>query len=461
VLFAGMTVCIAVLGLTFAGVPYISTLGMAAALFVLVMVAAALTLLPAMLGFAGDRVRSRRSRKAGQDSDGAMWARWGREVAKRPWPCLVVSLALLLALASPVLSMRLGFTDDGNDPTSFTQRRAYDLISESFGAGANGPLLLTVALPTDSAQKAEALTAGQALLARIKAAPGVAEVTPALPNPQQDAAVALVQSKYAPNSDATQRLVRTLRSDVIPQAVKGTPLAGRIDVGGQTAELIDLTDRIDERLLICISAVVAAAFVLLMLVFRSIFVPLKAAVMNLLSIGAAYGVVVAVFQWGWGKSLIGLQSTVPIEAFVPLMMFAILFGLSMDYEVFLLSRIREEYLRTGDNREAVASGLGQTARVITSAALIMISVFLSFVASPQPTVKMIGLGLAAAVFVDATLVRLILVPATMELLGKANWWFPPALEKLLPHIDVDRPDPVPAPVPEVSGEEPEPEPALT
>jgi RND superfamily putative drug exporter len=210
-----------------------------------------------------------------------------------------------------------------------------------------------------------------------------------------------------------------------------------VHVGGVTAELIDLTDRINDRLILCIGIVVAAAFILLMMVFRSILVPLKAAVMNLLSIGAAYGVIVAVFQWGWGRGLIGLHETIPIVAFVPLMMFAILFGLSMDYEVFLLSRIREEYVASGNNREAVATGLAKTARVITSAALIMIAVFLSFVTSPNPTVKMIGLGLASAVFVDATIVRLMLVPATMELLGNANWWLPKPLERLLPHINVE------------------------
>ena len=224
---------------------------------------------------------------------------------------------------------------------------------------------------------------------------------------------------------------------MIPNATKGTPLAGQVHVGGVTAELVDLTDRINQRLLWCIGAVVLGAFILLMMVFRSILVPLKAAVMNLLSIGAAYGVIVAVFQWGWGKEIIGLHETIPIVAFVPLMMFAILFGLSMDYEVFLLSRIREEYDASGNNREAVAIGLAKTARVISSAALIMIAVFLSFVTSPDPTVKMIGLGLAVAVLVDATIVRLMLVPATMELLGNANWWLPKPLDRVLPHINVD------------------------
>ena len=223
--------------------------------------------------------------------------------------------------------------------------------------------------------------------------------------------------------------MRDIRSDVIPAATAGTPLAGRVFVGGATAALIDVTDRISDRLLYCIAAVVLAAFLLLMVVFRSILVPLKAAIMNLLSIGAAYGVIVVVFQWGWGRGLIGLDEAVPIVAFVPLMMFAILFGLSMDYEVFLLSRIREEFLRTGDSRESVATGVAKTARVITAAALIMISVFLGFVMTPNPTVKMMGIGMAAAVLVDATIVRLLLVPATMELLGAANWWLPKWLDR--------------------------------
>ena len=271
----------------------------------------------------------------------------------------------------------------------------------------------------------------------MKATKGVASVTPPLPNSAGNAAVALATPTSAPNAVTTQALVRTLRDDVIPAATKGTPLAGQVHVGGVTAELIDLTDRMNSRLALVIGAVVLGAFILLMMVFRSILVPLKAAVMNLLSIGAAYGVIVAVFQWGWGKNLIGLRETIPIVAFVPVMMFAILFGLSMDYEVFLLSRIREEFDKSGNNREAVAIGLAKTARVISSAALIMIAVFLSFVTSDNATVKMIGLGLAVAVAVDATIVRLMLVPATMELLGNANWWLPEPLERLLPHINVE------------------------
>ena len=440
-LFAGMCVAIALCGLWFAGVPYVSTLGFSAALFVAVMGMAALTLLPALLGILGPHINRLRvlprSKKVKAEGTG-FWYRWGHEVARRAWWFLVASLIVLLLLAAPALSMRLGFTTDADAPVGYTQRTAYDLVAQGFGAGENGPLLLTLSLPKATAATESAdLAAAEKLLAAIKATKGIASVTPPLPNPAGNAAVALATPSSAPNAPTTQTLVRTLRDQVIPDATKGTALAGQVHVGGVTAELIDLTDRMNSRLVIVIGAVVLGAFLLLMMVFRSILVPLKAAVMNLLSIGAAYGVIVAVFQWGWGKNLIGLEQTIPIVAFVPVMMFAILFGLSMDYEVFLLSRIREEYDKSGNNREAVAIGLAKTARVITSAALIMIAVFLSFVTSDSPTVKMIGLGLAVAVAVDATIVRLMLVPATMELLGNANWWLPEPLERLLPHINVE------------------------
>ncbi len=460
-LFAGMCVGFALLGLWFAGVPYVSTLGFSAAFFVVVMVLAALTLLPALLGMLGPHIdklrvlpRSKKDRVEGT----GFWYRWGHEVARRAWWFLVASLIVLLVLATPALSMRLGFTTDADAAAGSTQRQAYDIVARDFGAGQNGPLLLALSLPSGGAtNQAAELAAAEKLLAAIKATPGVASVTPPLPNAARNAAVALATPSGPPNAPATQALVRTLRTKVIPDTTKGTPLAGQVHVGGVTAELIDLTDRINARLLWCIGVVVAAAFLLLMMVFRSVLVPLKAAVMNLLSIGAAYGVIVAVFQWGWGKNLIGLKETIPIVAFVPLMMFAILFGLSMDYEVFLLSRIREEYLASGNNREAVATGLAKTARVITSAALIMIAVFLSFVTSPNPTVKMIGLGLASAVLVDATIVRLMLVPATMELLGNANWWLPGPLERLLPLINVEG-APAP-PAPRAPAPEPDHEPA--
>ena len=437
-LFAGCCVAMALCGLALAGVPYVATLGFSAGVFVVFMVIAALTLLPALLGFAGPRITRKHQAKARPDAQQGFWYRFAHAISKRAWLALVGSIAVLVILAAPMLDLKLGFTDDGDEPTSLTQRRAYDLITKGFGEGANGPLLIAIGLPAPTAANAAPdLDAVEKLLASIAKVPNVASVTPPLPAPTGDAAVAVVTPSSAPNAAATQELVRTLRASVIPAATAGTPIANQVFVGGQAAVLIDVTDRVSDRLIPTIAAVVLAAFLLLMIVFRSVLVPLTAALMNLVSIGAAYGVIVAVFQWGWGRELIGVHQAVPVIAFIPLMMFAILFGLSMDYEVFLLSRIREEYLASGDSREAVAIGLAKTARVITSAALIMIAVFLAFVLSPVPTVKMMGIGMAAAVLVDATLVRLLLVPASMELLGKANWWLPRWLDRILPHLNID------------------------
>jgi RND superfamily putative drug exporter len=437
-LFAGCCVTIALLGLAIAGIPYVAMLGYSAGLFVAVMVLAALTLLPAVLGMIGPRITRHHRNVEAAEEVGGIWYRFAHVVSRHAVLCVVASLVVLAVLAAPVLDLRLGFTDDGNAPASQTQRKAYDLITEGFGEGANGPLLVAISLPpVDSANATQLVDDVERLGTALGNAPGVASVTPPIPSPSRDAAVLLVTPDQAPNAAATQQLVKDIRSTVIPASTVGTPLAGHVFVGGATASLIDVTDRIHDRLVWCIAAVVLAAFLLLMVVFRSILVPLKAAVMNLLSIGAAYGVIVVVFQWGWGRGLIGLDEAVPIVAFVPLMMFAILFGLSMDYEVFLLSRIREEYLRTGDSRESVATGVAKTARVITAAALIMISVFLGFVVTPNPTVKMMGIGMAAAVLVDATIVRLLLVPATMELLGGANWWLPKWLDRVLPHLDIE------------------------
>jgi RND superfamily putative drug exporter len=357
------------------------------------------------------------------------------------WAAVLGSLAVLLVLAAPVLSMRLGQADDGSAPRDTTQRQAYDLISKGFGPGFNGPLVLAVALPHPGATQAADATARAAA-----ALPGVRVAPPQL-SPNGTAAVIVAVPPSSPQSATTEDLVNRLRSQVIPAAIKHT--GGTVFVGGVTAANIDLGQRIQGRLPLFIGAVVLLAFVLLMMVFRSVLVPLKAALMNLLSIGASFGVIIAVFQWGWFKGVVGLTQTTPIVAFVPMLMFAILFGLSMDYEVFLLSRIREDYSETHDNLDSVINGLSMTARVITSAALIMISVFLSFVGNPEPTVKMFGLGLAVAVLVDATIVRLVLVPATMELLGDANWWLPRWLDRVLPRIRIEEgpagavPEPVP------------------
>ncbi len=448
-LFAGCCVAMALCGLAITGIPYVAMLGFSAGLFVVVMVLASLTLLPALLGFGGPRLAAKHRNVEQAEDVGGMWYRFAHAVANRAGLFVVISVLILAVFAAPLVDMTLGFADDGDAPTATTQRKAYDAIAKGFGEGANSPLLIAAAVPKATAANAAAsLASVEKLVVALGRTPDVASVSPPIPSPGKNAAVVLVTPKQAPNAASTKQLVRTLRTTVIPQATAGTELAGHVFVGGQTASLIDVTDRVSDRLLACIGIVVLGAFLLLMIVFRSLLVPIKAAVMNLLSIGAAYGVIVAVFQWGWGRDLIGVHQAIPIVAFLPLMMFAILFGLSMDYEVFLLSRIHEEYLRLGDAREAVAVGVAKTARVITAAAGIMIAVFLGFVINPNPTVKMMGVGMAAAVFIDATVVRLLLVPAVMRFMGDAAWWLPKWLDRILPHINIEgrdiegRPDPV-------------------
>jgi RND superfamily putative drug exporter len=448
VLFAGTTVVIAILGLFLAGLPAISGMGAAVALVVAVAMAAAVTLLPGLLGLAGmriDKLSIHRKSHVTKPADQTVAGRWAHHVGSHPVRYVVVGLGALCTIAVPALSMRIGMADDGNAPARTTQRIAYDQLAAGFGRGFNGPIQVVVELPA---------TGGPAIAQRVHDAlrsdPGVAAVTAPVLNATGDTAVLTANPTTAPQDERTDALVRHLRTDVLPATVAGTD--ARVSLTGQ-AMVTDLTDRISNRLPIFISAVVAMSFLLLMIVFRSVLVPLKAALMNLLSIGAAYGVLVAVFQWGWGASLVGLHSTLPINRFLPLIMFAILFGLSMDYEVFLLSRVREEYVATGDNHEAVVRGLSGTARVITSAALIMISVFGAFVLGDDPNGKLFGVGLAVAVLIDATLVRMVLVPASMSLLGKANWWLPAWLDRLLPHLDLEGgrgiAEVVPEPTPEL------------
>jgi RND superfamily putative drug exporter len=332
---------------------------------------------------------------------------------------------LLLALAAPVVALRPGVPDDGALPESRTERRAYDLVAHGFGPGSNGPVVVAVDIAEDP-------TVVDPLVAAVKADPGIASV--GAPEVYAGAGVAVIVAipTTGPQDAATQATVERLRGEVLPSALATSP--ARAHVGGQTANFADVGARVNERLPVLIAAVLTMSFILLMLVFRSVLVPLKAVVLNLLSIGAAYGVMVMVFQWGWAAGLIGLESTVPIVSFIPMFMFAILFGLSMDYEVFLLSRVREEFVATGDNKRSIVRGISSTGRVITSAALIMISVFLAFVLGEDAATKMFGLGLATAIFVDVTLVRMVLVPATMTLLGDANWWFPRTLDRRLPSL---------------------------
>ena len=426
VLVAGGTVVVAMAALVLTGLSFLASIGLATSLVVLIAVATALTLLPALLSLLGDRIDTGRligRRRPVKRAEETAWWRFAHRVAGRPWPYLIIASALLLTLAAPALRMETGFPDAGDDSPGSTHRRAYDLLAEGFGPGVNAPLLVVADLRGTALDTAA--VAGLAEL--IGADPGIAVVGEAQTSPAGDTVVLPLIPTTAPADAATSETLERVR-DLVPDDVA---------VSGLTALTDDLTQQLLDTLPIFIIAVLAASFLLLMLVFRSIALPLKAAVMNLLSIGAAYGVVVAVFQWGWFKTLFSLDGPVVIASPLPIILFAVLFGLSMDYEVFLLSRIREKYHATLDNAEAVARGIATTGRVITSAALIMTVVFLSFVANPSPFVKMIGLGLATAIAVDATIVRLVLVPATMAVLGRANWWLPGWLDRRLPRLGTE------------------------
>jgi putative drug exporter of the RND superfamily len=434
VLFAGTSVVIAISGLLISGIWAVGLLGLSAAIVVAISVVSALTLLPALLGLLGGRIDGLRIPFVGrQRADGGLSTRWAHGVTRHAIAAALVGTVALVALAAPVLDMRLGQNDQGSQPPDTTQRQAYDLLAEGFGPGFNGPLLVVATVP-DAAARQDL----EDLRGEVAATPGVAAVSEPAFNPAGDVAVFNAMPATARQDAETADVVHHLRDVVVPAATEGSDLD--VLVGGNTAGFIDLDRQMSARLPLLIGSIVALAFVLLMVAFRSILVPLKAALMNLLSVGAAYGVIVAVFQWGWGKDLVGLSETVPIVSWVPMFLFAILFGLSMDYEVFLLSRIREEYVRTGDPRDSVARGLAATARVITAAALIMIAVFLTFVAYPEPVTKMVGLGLAVAVLVDATVVRMLLVPSLMVLMGRANWWLPRWLDRLLPRVHIEGPE---------------------
>jgi RND superfamily putative drug exporter len=442
VLFAGSTVVIALCGLFVVGIGFMDGLALATIIAVVLVLLAALSLLPAIFGFAGrsiDRLHipGLLANPAPRTGQPGFWGRWSQAVQRRPWLCAGAALLVLVVLALPLFSMRLAFSDAGNDPASLTTRQAYDRLAEGFGPGFNGPLVIVADLHGHNAKATVAR-----LRTTLRGTDGVASVTAPVFNPAGTAAVIVAYPTTAPQSAATASLVRRLRDQVIPRV---TARAGVTTyVGGQTAAGVDTSSYLSGRFPVVIALVVLLAVVLLMVVFRSVAVALKAAVMNLLSMGAAYGVIVAVFQWGWLERLFGASAPGPIDPWIPLMIFTVVFGLSMDYEVFLLSRMREEWLRTGDNSGAVGYGLRSTGRVITAAAAIMVCVFGSFViGDPLHILDVFGLGLAVAVLVDATIVRMVLVPAVMQLLGAANWWLPRWLARTVPNLDVEGATPSP------------------
>ncbi len=480
VVFAGATVVVSLLGLLLMGLPFVAGIGLSAAVTVAIVMVGSITVLPAVLSLAGDRMTTTRVRgiaaaalvavallglgagirplvaalpaaaavliagafggtrnplrrilrhrppKALRDT---AWYRLSRVVQARPWLFALGGTAVLLLLAVPVLSLRLGFSDEGNFSPDTTTRKAYDLLAQGFGPGANGPLFI-VAETSDPAD----LGTLNGLSSALQGTDGVAFASPAMPSPDGGAALIRVQPATGPQDAATESLVNELRDDVIPATLDGTGVDAL--VGGAVAFQIDFSDYLSGRMLIFFAAVLGASFLLLMAVFRSLIVPLKAVVMNMLSIGASYGVLVAVFQWGWFGGVLGIEGA-PIEPFIPMMLFAVLFGLSMDYEVFLLSRMKEEYERTGDPVNSVADGLAATARVITAAAAIMVVVFGSFVLEDNRIIKLFGMGLATAIAIDATIVRMLIVPSTMELLGARNWWLPRWLDRIIPNLRIE------------------------
>ncbi|GAA3813929.1 MMPL family transporter [Nocardioides panacisoli] len=431
VCFAGLVVIVSMLGILLVGQAALNGFAFTVSLAVLITMAASLTLLPAMLGFAGrniERLHVPFIGKATQAPGASRWFRWSRLVQRRPWAAAIGGLVVLLALAAPFLGIRFGFPDAQNDPPTFTTHKAYELLAEGFGPGFSAPLLLTV----QGASGEELLSEVDALSTELSDVAGVADVSPASINDAKDTALLALIPTTSPQDQATENLVDRLRGTVLPEATAGTDLT--VDVGGSTAVNLDITHGVADRLPLFFGGVLLVSFLLLMMVFRSIVVPLKAVVMNLLASAAAFGVLTLAVSGGRLGDLVGIPERTPVPILLPLGIFAILFGLSMDYEVFLISRIKEEYDKTGDNALAVADGLAKSARVITAGAAVMVAVFLSFVLGQDVFGKMFGIGLASAVLIDATIVRMVLVPATMELLGDRNWWLPGWLDRLLPHV---------------------------
>ncbi len=434
VLFAGATVCIALLGLFTLRLSFLNGVAVAASVTVLITMFASLTLLPALFGVMKRRIYSRRNRKAidagtHADIEKSLWTRWSRFVAKRPIGLSVIALGVVALLAIPYFSLQLGSSDQGNAPASSTTRKAYDLISEGFGKGSNGTLQIIGKVTT-----ADDAANFQKVADAVKATEGVVFVSPVIAPPGKGVAFVQVIPSTGPQDVATSELITKIRESVIPGAVQGSTT--EVHVGGITAIFDDFASVIGSKIPLFILVIVLLGCLLLMLAFRSIVIPLTAGAMNLVAAAASFGIVVAMFQWGWGEKLLNIGSG-PIESFLPVIMLAILFGLSMDYQVFLVSRMHEEWIATGDNEKAVTTGQAETGRIITSAALIMITVFASFMFGGEKIIKEFGLGLAAAVFIDAFVLRTVLVPALMHLFGKSNWWLPKSIDKVLPHVSVE------------------------
>lgn len=448
VLVAGMTVIIAVMGLFLVGLEYMNSVALSTSITILAVMLTSLTLLPALLAMLGTRVNklklpgvasAHERRERENDPDHLpLAARWSRQVQKRPWPLAIATTLVLLALSAPLFNMNLGFPDASNNNSDDTTYKAYKLVEKGFGAGANGPLVVAVDLNKTAGSDAGSGPAVATIEEKLKATDGVVAVSPAQLNRNQDAAIVLVTPEGAPQSDETKALVNNLRDNVLPSATAASGATALL--GGATPSYIDQSEYLGNHVAIFIAGVVLLSLIILLLAFRSPIIALKAGVMNLLSVGASFGVISLAAQGGWFGGLLGIDEPVPIAPFVPVMMFAILFGLSMDYEVFLMSRIREEYLKGRETHDAVTIGLARTARVITAAAAIMVCVFLSFALSPAVFLRLMGIGMATAVLVDATLVRMILVPAVLQILGDRNWWIPGWLDRILPHWELEAKD---------------------
>lgn len=433
VVVAGTTVIIANMGLLVVGIPIVSAMALATAIAVASAMLIAIGLLPAILGALGKNVTALKVPILNKNKKSNFWRNWALHITNHPWRYIIISLTILTLLIMPVLKIELGPPSPTSGPSNSPGTKAYNLLTEGFGVGINNPLLITVELPEKNNSDNMAILNNT--VTKLSATNGVVSVTPPILSKSGAAAIITVTPSTSQNDPKTTELINNIEDSVLPSAMKNSE--ANAYVGGVTAVFIDITEKITSRMIPFIGLVLLLTFILLVFVFRSFFIPLKAVVMNLLSVLSAFGIIVMIFQWGWGKNLIDLTTVGPIVSYVPMMIFAILFGLSMDYEVFILTRVKEEYKKSGDNKKAVIEGIAHTAKLITAAALVMISVFLAFVSSSDPVIKMFGVGLAFAVFIDATLIRLVLVPATMDVAGKINWWFPAWLKKIIPDFKLE------------------------